>query len=62
MKNNCVMLFAVVATLGLAACDTGESETDAVSATAAETSLSETATDAKSRLTTRIQLCIATQQ
>ncbi len=44
MKNNYVMLFAIVATLGLAARGTGEPETNAL--TAAESAQSETATEA----------------
>ena len=45
MKNNYLMLFAVAATLGLAACDTGEPQADA-SAPAAESSMSDAATEA----------------
>jgi energy-converting hydrogenase Eha subunit F len=44
MKNNYVMLFAIVAILGLAASHTGEPETNAL--TAAESAQSETATEA----------------
>jgi hypothetical protein len=44
MKHNYVMLFAIVAILGLAASDTGEPETNAL--TAAESAQSETATEA----------------